>query len=132
MRRGNPFLVSRRLDKPQGHRIHTISKAGGPRPVIEDVAQMRIAAPARNRCPGDPKEMVSRFLDILFGERRPKAGPASARLKLGLRAEESRVAADATEETPLVQIPIGPGKGHLRSSLPGDLKRGTAELLSPS
>src|SRR5439155_4571906 len=76
--------------------------------------------------------MVSRFLDILFGERRPKAGPASARLKLGLRAEESRVAADATEETPLVQIPIGPGKGHLRSSLPGDLKRGTAELLSPS
>src|SRR5256885_3491054 len=35
------------------------------------------------------KEMVSRFLDILFGERLRKSGPASARLNLVLRAEES-------------------------------------------
>src|SRR5207237_7366988 len=71
------------------------------------------------------------FVATLFGERHPNAVPASARLISSLRAEESRVAADATEEALLVQVPIGPGKCHLRCSLPGDHKRGTAELLSP-
>ena len=75
--------------------------------------------------------MVSRFLDILFGERRPKAGPASARLIFSLRAEESRVAADATEEALLVQIPILPGEGEFRVGVARNVKSIWRQLLPP-
>ncbi len=59
-------LRSRQLDESQSDGIHTVSEPGGPRPVVEYVAQMRITSATGNRGPAHQQAIVYEFLDILL------------------------------------------------------------------
>ena len=64
-------------------RIHAITQSCRSRAIIEDMAQMRIALAALDLRTRHAKTIVDNFDHILFCNRLPKAGPASAGFEFG-------------------------------------------------
>src|SRR6202034_3297775 len=80
----------------QGHAVHAITKPRRLGTVIEYVAEMSAAAPARNRRSHHAEAAVLGLVDR-FVERCPKARPAGAAVEFGLGREQRQVAAGAGE-----------------------------------
>jgi hypothetical protein len=92
--------------KVQRHRVDAVAQPGGFRAVVEDVPQVRVAAAAGDGGALHAEAAVGRFDDILRRDRFPEAGPAGVRFELGRRGKQRRVAADAAEQSVVVQIPV--------------------------
>src|SRR5215510_9400720 len=66
---------------------------------------MSVAAAAQDLDPAHAMTGIGFGLDVLFRHRRPEAGPARARIELGLRAEQFLPAAGANVDAFLVIVP---------------------------
>src|SRR5207247_11036059 len=97
---------------------------------VNQAAQVGVAQLARPLALGDP---AARFavVHVFLGDRLPITRPAGAGIELRRGAKERRIAADATEDSLLVQVPVGTGEGSLRAVLARDLERQWRQLLSP-
>ena len=95
------------------------------------MAEVGIALTAGDCCALHPQAHIVYFDDILLGNGLPKAWPSRAGFKLGLRAEDGVVAADAAVKTVVVIVPGAAGVGPLRAFAPRDLKRDWRKLLLP-
>src|ERR1700751_5207946 len=93
-------------DDAKGHRVHAVTESCWPGTIIEDMAKMSFAQPARNCRARHAERKVGAFSDIFFRDWLPKAGPPRTRLEFGIRAKERRVATDAAVKTFVVQVPI--------------------------
>ena len=122
-----------RHTRDEGERggIDAVTKACRCRTVVEDVAQMCVAASARNLCPLHPETVVPPFDDVLLCNRPGKAWPARARIEFVMRIEQRRLAADAAKQPVPVQIPISARERGFRVGMAGDLKRGRGKPLAP-
>jgi hypothetical protein len=78
-----------------------------------------------------PKAGVGFLGDILFGDRRPEARPAGARLEFGIGAEQRVAAAYAAVDPSIVQLVVLAGEGRLGAFLAGDRKLLRSELALP-
>src|ERR1700677_1397971 len=105
------------LHKMHRRRVHAVAQSRWLRAVIKDVSQMSVTQPAGNSCALHAQASIGNFNHILLGDRRPEAGPPGTRLDLGIGTEYRRVAADAAEETAVMQIPCSACIGALRARL---------------
>src|SRR5262245_37945330 len=119
------------LHELQRDRIDAVAQPGRPRPVIEDVAEMRAAAAARHFDAAHAVTIIGFGLNILFRHRLPEAGPARARIEFGFRAIEFLRAAGAYVAALLVIIPVFPGEGALGSLLAHHLELHRRQYLRP-
>src|ERR1039457_6990039 len=101
------------LHEVERGRVHAVAQAGGLGAVIEEVAQVRVTLDAPHLRALHADAAVGVDLDVLFGNGRPEAGPAGARVELSLRAEQGILAAHATENPLGVQLPVLAGEGAL-------------------
>src|SRR5271156_5985210 len=97
------------LRKSQGYRIHAIAQAGWARSVVKHMPEVCFASPAGDRDALHPQAVVGEFHDIFLGDGLPETWPAGVRLKLGGGTEQSGIAADASENTLVVNIQIFAG-----------------------
>src|SRR5690606_30907035 len=88
----------------QRRRVDAVAQAGGRRPVLEDVAEMRIAGRAQHLDAAHAMARVHAPRDPALVDRRPPAGPAAARLVLALGCEQRRAAAHAEIASGLVVV----------------------------
>jgi hypothetical protein len=82
----------------QGNRIHAVTQTGRARTIIEDVAQMCIAASARYGRARHSQSVVLSFLHVGCEITCQKLGQPGTGIELGARVVQRRVAADATIE----------------------------------
>ena len=95
------------------------------------MAKMCVALAAGDSRALHPQAHISYLHHILLGDGLPEAWPAGARLKLGLRAKDGVIAADATIEAVIVIVPGVARIGPLRAFVPGHLKRNRGKFLLP-
>jgi hypothetical protein len=112
-------------------RVHAVAKAGWAGTVIEDVAEMSIALATGDSRPLHAQTSIGNLDDIFFGNGLPEARPAGARFKLGLRAEDCVIAADAAIKAMVVIVPGDAGKGAFCTLVPGHFKRDRRKFLLP-
>src|SRR5271156_2772189 len=93
------------FDEVHGGRVHAVAQTRRLRAVVENVSQVCVTHFARNRGALHTQASICNFNNIFARDRRPEAGPPGARLELRLRAKARRVAADATKEAAIVQVP---------------------------
>ncbi len=98
------------LDELHRHRIHAVAQAGGPRAIVENMAQMRIATGADHLGAHGTETGVGLLDYILLGNGLPETGPAGARVELGIRVIQRRGAADAAERAMTVLVIQRPGE----------------------
>src|ERR1700733_3080469 len=101
------------------------------RAVVKHVAEMGVALRAGNRCSCHEITGVRYGLNILRSDRIPEAGPPGSGVKLGLRAEQRIVTADAAVQAFFVQVPIFPAESHFGVGMAGDVESVRGELLAP-
>jgi hypothetical protein len=70
-------------------------------------------------------------MHVLLGDRLPEARPTGARVEFGRGTEERGVAANATEQTFVMDIPIRASERALGARFSSDVKREWGELLPP-
>ena len=75
--------LSGQLYKMQCRGVHAVALAGRPRAIVEDMAEVRVAAPAGDRGPIHPQAGIASFQHVFSRDGLPEAGPARARLELG-------------------------------------------------
>ena len=92
---------------------------------------MSVTSAARNRGAVHAQAGVPGFHNILFGDRRPEAGPASAGFELRGRAVKGGVAANAAEHALVVNVEKVSGERSLRPRLAGHLEGFRGQLLPP-
>ena len=95
--------TSRAVGERQRLGVHAVAQSRRPRPVVEDVPEVAVAAGAEDL---DPPHAVAAVLfgdDVLVGDRLEEARPAGAGIELRVRGEERQTAADAgVDALPLV------------------------------
>src|SRR5262245_65983085 len=87
-----------------GDAVHAVALAGTERAVVEHVAEMAAATPAMHLGAQHEQRAVVRRADRI-GERRVKARPAGAALKLGVGGEQRKLAG-GTDESALALLGI--------------------------
>lgn len=115
----------------QRYGIHAVAQARWLRTVVKDVPEVCVASAAGNRGALHAQAIVRSLQDILFGDRRPKAGPTRAGFELGDGTEKSRVAADAAEHALIMNIQKLARERPLRFGVASYLKRGGRQLRFP-
>src|SRR5258708_263887 len=93
--------------------------------------QMGIALAALHFGARHAETAVGILGDVLLGDGSPEAGPAGARLELGIGAEQCIVAADTAVETLVVQLVIFAGEGRLSPFFAGNRELLGGELVLP-
>src|SRR5215218_4503691 len=82
-------------DELERDSVHAVAETCGLGAVVEDVADVRVAARAEDFRTNLWKTPVLLLAHVALRDRRPEARPARLRVVLRLRAEEREVAADA-------------------------------------
>src|ERR1700730_13203519 len=82
-------------DEAEGGGVHAVAQVRGRRSVLEDVAEVRVAAGAEHLGAGHEQGAVALGADALRGGGRPETGAAGARGQLGVGAEQRVAAGDA-------------------------------------
>src|ERR1700730_790172 len=108
---------SSRRNETQRCLVNAVTQVGGLRAVVEHVPEMRVAARTMHLRPLQKHAHIGARPDVLFREGRPEAGPAGARIKLGVGAEHRVFAANATKQTALVDLIVGSAKGSVGALL---------------
>lgn len=101
--------------------VQAVPKPCRRRTVREQVAQVSAALRAQHLDPPHPQGEVCLSFDSIFVYGLPKAGPARARVVLGVRGEERGIAADAAIGALILGVRVDPGKGRLGALLLGDI-----------
>src|SRR5207237_3936211 len=109
---GFSLCVSCLFHKLQRSRVHAIALSRGPRAIVKNVPQVRVATSAFHRCAPHAKRAVADLLHVLFGNRLVETGPARARLKLCIGTEQRRAAANAAISSLLVVVPVLARESH--------------------
>ena len=112
-------------------RIHAVAQAGRRRPVVEDVAQVGIAAAAQRLDANHAEAAVLALHDVGGGDRLPEARPAGAGIELGGRVEQGGVAADAAVHAAGMVVVVGAAERAFGTAAAGDVIGLRAELLLP-
>src|SRR5262249_43684344 len=99
-------------------RVHAIAQARRPRPVFEDVTEMRIARRAQYFGALHEEAPVLLGAEVLLGHRRVEARPAAAGVELRRRVEQRRAAAYARISSGFVGGPILAAEGRFGAFLP--------------
>src|SRR5262245_48959729 len=92
---------------------------------------MSVAAAAQDLGPAHAMTVIGLGPDVLFRHRRPEAGPARARIELGLRAEQFLSAAGANVDAFLVTVPEFASESALGPLLAHHLKLQRRQYLLP-
>jgi len=119
------------FDEVERSGVHAVTQACGTWAIVEDVAKVRIALGTLYFRTRHAKTSVHRGFNIFLRDRRPEARPTGTGLKLRIGREQGVSAAHATIQAMLVIVPVLPGKGPLRSSMPGDLELLRRQLFFP-
>src|SRR5579872_878303 len=119
-------IMSNSLDptqrKAKAYRVHAVTHSPGRRAVVEYVAEVGLAQRARYRGPPNSEHRIGRLDNVLLCHRLGKARPASAGIKLRLRIEEGRSAADAAIDAVAFEVPISAGERKFRIGASGHLE----------
>src|SRR5690348_5132426 len=115
----------------EGGRVEAIAQAGRFGPVLEDMAEMGVAAAAQHLDPPHEQAAVVLGGDAVLGHRRPEARPAGAGIELGVGAEELLAAAHAGIGAGRLGVPIGAAEGALGALLARDAVLLGCELGAP-
>src|SRR5271165_2470468 len=75
------------IDQAQRCRVHAEALPGRSRTVVEDVAEMSVAATAEHFCPFHVRAVVVLETNAVICQRLPEAWPAGAGIELGSRVE---------------------------------------------
>ncbi len=94
------------MNETQRRGIQTIAFPGGRRPIVEHVAQMRIALAAANFRPFQAEARIVAGDDIFGGNRSPETRPAGVGIEFLLRTKQRIAAANTTIDTGGVLVPI--------------------------
>src|SRR5262249_37716191 len=124
-------ILSGALAKVQRAGVHAVALAGWRRPVIEYMTQVRSALPAADFGPHHKEAAVFVELDVLPVGGLPEAGPAGARIELGVRAEQLRAARCAVIGPIIVRVPVLACECPLRALLAHDVVLLRRQLLAP-
>src|SRR5436190_15785071 len=116
--RGGSLLVSLEVYR---RRIDAEALPGGRRPILEDMAQVRAALVAADLDAHHPVALVDHALDDLAVDRLPVAGPAAARIELGVGREQRRAASHAVVLSGVPVVPVLAGEGPLGGRVARDL-----------
>src|ERR1700678_2457155 len=100
-------------DEGHGARVHAITQPGRRRPVVEDMAEMGVAAGAENFGAFHAEAIVGARGDIFRRDGPEEAGPARAGIELRARFEKRQGAADAVVDAVFVVVVEDPAKGRL-------------------
>src|SRR5579872_5553624 len=92
---------------------------------------MGIALGAGDRGTDHAEGCVGYLGDVFFRDGLPEAGPSGAGIEFGCRIEERSVAADATIESLVFQIPVLPRKGHFSVGVARNVVGVRRQLLAP-
>ena len=111
--------------------VEAIAQAGRARAVLEDMAEMRIAAGADDLVSDHAMAAVGDGLNIFRGHGLEEAGPASPGIELRVGGKERQVAANAVINTILVVVVEEPAEGALRAFAARDAILLLGELLLP-
>src|SRR5688572_13716451 len=95
--------------------------AGRPRAVVEEVAQVGVAAGAADLGPAHAVGAVVEQLDGVGRDRFGEAGPAGPGVELRAALEEGVAAGQAAVEPVVLGVDVGAGEGALRAGLPQHL-----------
>src|SRR5271163_2609068 len=93
--------------------------------------EMRFAPRAMDFRPLDEHAPVAPRANVLLGDGRPKTGPASAGIELGIGTEKRIAATDAAKKSRGVHLIIRPRKCSVGTLLPGDVILFRAQQLPP-
>src|SRR5712692_9276005 len=110
-------LASRSWHKIQRGGIEAVAQARGRRSVVEHVSQMPAASRAMDFGPAMEQLPIRLRVDGLFGNRFPKARPASAAVVLGVGGEQGQVASGTVIVARRLVRVVFVGKGPLRPIL---------------
>src|SRR5215471_9114567 len=124
-------LVRRRGLEGQRAGVDAVPVPGLGGPVVEDVAQVTAAATADDLGTVHEQAVVRPQLDRLGDRGLGEAGPAGARIELGVRAEQLAAAAGAPVETVLVVVDVLTGERALGVSLAQDAVLQRGQLPAP-
>src|SRR5262245_11918141 len=117
--------------KRQRDTVDAIARAGGFRPVGEDMAEMRIARRAADLgAAHEPRAVLVLAHGVRLG-RRPEAGPAGAGIEFCIRRKQRRTAAHAFEHAVALFTVERMREGGLGAVLAGDAVLLGREQLSP-
>ena len=119
LRKSPDFLLF--LLKSQGIAVHAVALAGGLGAVVEDVAEVAATFGAHNLVAAHAKAIIRSHLNTGGSGRGEEAGPAGARLKLGIGGEEQVVVGGAIVGTDGVVIVVFAGEGALGTLLAQDV-----------
>src|SRR5258706_3544395 len=114
----NPLLALLEIERS---RVDAIPQPGGSRPVVESVAQVRIALRTQHLYAAHAVGAVDPRFDVRVVGRLPETGPAGARIELGPGLKQLGVAANTAVGAVLVHVPILAGEGRLGAALPRHL-----------
>ena len=118
-------------DEVQGNGIHAVAQTGWLRPIIENMAEMCIAARTGHRDTLHEETIVLRLHDIQFGNRLPETGPSGTRIELGCRVVECGIAADAAVDPRSMIIIVLAGARPLRLTPACNLVGIPRQLFTP-
>src|SRR5881394_2279232 len=120
-----------RLVQLQRAAVDAVALTVRSRPVIENVPEMGVAVFADDLGPPHQQAVVRPQLDVLAVGRLGEAGPAGARVELGVGGEELGAAADAAVHPLALLVDVRSGEGALGAGLAGDLVLLGRELFAP-
>src|SRR5690606_16665946 len=103
-------------------RVHAVALAGRLRAVVEDVAEVAVAAGAARLDPHHAVRAVFEEPDPVRRDGLPEARPARAGLVLGLGAEALEVAHRAAVGARLLGVPVDAGEGPFGAGPARDLE----------
>jgi len=118
------------LNKLQRGGIHAVPQVGGFGAVIKKMSEVRFAFRAGNGGADHVQTAVARGTHIFLRNRSPETRPTGPGIILRIRTEKSVVAADATIETPVVDV-ILPAEGSFGARFAGDFELQRRQLLLP-
>src|ERR1043166_5043867 len=123
--------ASRFFCERQRRGVDAVTQAGGFRPVIENMAEMRVAAGATDFVARHEMTGVSFDPDGFLGYRLIETRPAGAALEFRVRAEQRCAAAHTAIDTGLVIVPQLAGEGDFRTPFAGYSELFRRQLLPP-
>lgn len=94
--------------QPQRYRVDAIPLAGGSGAVVEHVAQVPAAMPARHFCSAHPVAAILAQLDVCHVHRFGEAGPAGSGVEFGAGAKKLAAAARAQVRSVLLGVHVLP------------------------
>src|SRR5271166_3078512 len=121
----------RRFGKAQRCGIHAVAQPGRSRTIVEYVTQVRVTFGAGNCDALHPDAVVGSLAHIFFCDGFPETGPAGSGIELGFGTEQRVVAADAAEDSSVVNIQQLPGVRQFGIRMPSDLEYSGWQLLPP-